>query len=256
MKAAPYLDRVSLRPGAEPDPDCYPGSLPFLRDFDLRLDGAVTFFIGENGSGKSTLIEAIAQLCGLPVAGGGRNELSDRYAPHASSELAPILRASFRRRPSDGYFFRAEFQAHFATLLEQRRADPDFLGNPYARYGGRSLHSRSHGEAFLSMFTAWMNPGIILMDEPEAALSPQRQLALLVQMAALARTGTVQFIVATHSPVLMTFPDAVLLSFDHGQIERTRLEDTDHYQITRGILDNPGQYWNHLIQDDGDDRSG
>ncbi len=250
MSPPPFLQHVLLRPDVELDPTCFPTSLPFVRQLDLRFENSTTFFVGENGSGKSTLLEALAELCELPGGGGGRNERADLRAPHAHSELAPLLRAGFKRRPRDAYFFRAEFQAHFASLLEERRANPDFGGDPYARYGGRSLHTRSHGEAFLAMFASWMAPGIILMDEPEAALSPQRQLALLVQMARLARAGNVQFVIATHSPILLTFPDAVLISFDGGAIRPTRLQDTAHYQITRGILENPDRYWQHLLRNE------
>lgn len=245
----PYLKRVTLRPEGVPDESRFPFNLPFVRDLDLTFTTAVTFFVGENGSGKSTLIEAIADLCRLPVSGGGRNELDAAHGPQRESELSPALRASFLRQPRDGYFFRAEFQAHFATLLEQRRADPDFVGDPYARYGGRSLHTRSHGEAFLEILTSWMAPGIILMDEPESALSPQRQLTLLVRMAGLARRGDVQLIIATHSPILLTFPGATIFSFDEGAIAKVRLEDTAHYQITKGILDAPQRYWRHLVRD-------
>src|SRR5688572_12828047 len=185
MTPPPFLQRLSLRENTELSRDEFPGNLPFVRSLDLRFTNAVTFFVGENGSGKSTVMEAIAAVCGLPTGGGGRNELAGMRAPQSQSELAPFVRGSFKRRPPDGYFFRAEFQTHFATLLEERRADPDFWEDPYARYGGRSLHTRSHGEAFLAVFSAWLNPGMILMDEPEAALSPQRQLALLSQMAKL-----------------------------------------------------------------------
>ncbi len=250
MSSASYLQRVYLKPDVELDPATFPASLPFVHSLDVRFQTSVTFFVGENGSGKSTLIEAVAALCRLPVGGGGRNELADHQSPHNRSELAPVLRAAFKRRPKDGYFFRAEFQAHFASLLEQRRSDPDFLGNPYTRYGGRSLHTRSHGEAFLAMFATWMTPGLILMDEPESALSPQRQLALLAQMSTLARSRDVQFIIATHSPILLTYPGATLLSFDGGAIKKTCLEDTSHFQITKGILDAPERYWQHLGRDD------
>jgi len=250
MSSAAFLQRVFIRPDAKLRDDEFPGTLPFIRDLDLRFTEAVTFFVGENGSGKSTVAEAIADLSGLPVGGGGRNELADLRAPHGRSELAPFLRAAFRKRPRDGYFFRAEFQAHFASLLEQREADPDFLGDPYARYGGRSLHTRSHGEAFLSIFSSWMTPGLVVMDEPEAALSPQRQLSLLTQMARLVRRGDAQFVIATHSPILMTFPGATLLHFEAGRIEPTRLEDTSHYHITKGILEHPERYWQHLSRED------
>lgn len=192
-QSPPYLQRIFLLPETELDEAAFPGCLPFVRGLDLEFAAAVTFLVGENGSGKSTLLEAIAELCGLPVGGGGRNELADTRTPHARSELAPSLGARFRRKPRDGGFFRAEFQAHFATLLEERAADPDFYGSPYAAYGGRSRHTRSHGEAFLEVFTSWMGSGagILLMDEPEAALSPQRQLALLAQMAPMASGGQV-----------------------------------------------------------------
>lgn len=243
-----FLERVYLRPDTELDPTTFPGSLRYARQLDLTFASAVTFFVGENGSGKSTLIEAIAALCGLPVTGGGRNELA---SCQTHSELAAFLRAAFKRKPRDAYFFRAEFQAQFATLLEQRRADPEFIGgDAYARYGGRSLHARSHGEAFLAMFASWMQPGIIIMDEPEAALSPQKQLQLLAQMANLAHTGGAQFIIATHSPIILTFPDARLLSFDGESLQPTRIEDTSHYQITKGILEHPERYWHHLLRDD------
>lgn len=246
----PFLQRLSLKENVELPRDGFPGNLPFVHTLDIRFTSTVTFFVGENGSGKSTVMEAVAAMCGLPTAGGGRNELADQKAPHARSELAPFLRGAFRRKPPDGYFFRAEFQAHFASLLEERRADPDFRGDPYARYGGRSLHTRSHGEAFLEVFTAWLNPGMILMDEPEAALSPQRQLALLSKMAKLAQSGGVQFVVATHSPIILTFPNATLLSFDGEHIKTTRLEETSHFHITKGILDAPQRYWKHLLTDD------
>lgn len=250
MSAVPFLTEVAVRPDAKLDRTAFPTCLPFLPGLALRIATRVTFFVGENGSGKSTLLEAIASLCGLPVGGGGRNELGARQAPHSKSELAPFLQGTFKRKPRDGYFFRAEFQAHFASLLEARSKDPDFTPDPFARYGGRSLHTRSHGEAFLEVFRSWMQPGIILMDEPEAALSPQRQLALLVQMANLCRTREVQLIIATHSPIMLTFPGATLLSFDGDELAPVRLEDTAHYQITRGILQGPEQYWRHLLSEE------
>ena len=252
MTGVPYLERVSVRDEKTPEDGrgSFPFNLPFVDGLDLTFTTPVTFFVGENGSGKSTLIEAIAELCRLPVSGGGRNELGAGHGPEARSELAPVLRAAFRRQPRDGYFFRAEFQAHFASLLDQRKADPDFPGNPFARYGGRSLHTRSHGEAFLAMLVNWMAPGIILMDEPESALSPQRQLTLLASMAKLTKPGDVQFVIATHSPILLTFPGATIISFDHGQLHPIALEDTAHYQITKGILSTPERYWKHLLGDE------
>jgi predicted ATPase len=136
--------------------------------------------------------------------------------------------------------------AHFADMLDDRRDDPDFLGDPYGRYGGRSLHARSHGEAFLALFMNRLDEGLVMMDEPESALSPQRQLELLVRMSVLVDRGRTQLIIATHSPILLTFPGAEILALDDGPLRPVRLEDTTHYQITRGILEHPEHYWKHL----------
>ncbi len=246
MIPVPYLIGVSVVPDRIPPGGGYPFTLSFVRQLDLRLESPVTFFVGENGTGKSTLIEAIASLCRLPVSGGGRNELAGRHGPDAVSPLAPALRPAFRRRPPDAYFLRAEFQAHFASLLDARDEDPEFLGNPYGRYGGRSLHTRSHGEAFLAILEHRIREGLFLLDEPESALSPQRQLVLLAQMWGQVSAGKSQFIVATHSPILLTFPGADLVTFDGGTLARVKLEETSHYQITRGILHHPDSYWKHL----------
>jgi predicted ATPase len=219
----------------------FPFDLPFVRGLDLGLDQPVTFFVGENGSGKSTLLEAIADLCGLHVAGGGSGDL---YTAHeANSELARALRPRFRHRPRDGFFFRAEALVNFATLLDERKRDPDFLGDPYMRYGGKSLHLRSHGEAFLEVFQHRIEDGLFLLDEPEAALSPQRQLTLLYLLRDRVERGRAQFIIATHSPILLTFPGAVIVDFDGGELRPIALEETRHYQITRGILERPERYW-------------
>ena len=185
----------------------------------------------------------------MPVSGGGLNELSARHGPEMQSALSRVLRPSFHRQPRDGYFLRAEFHAHFASLLDERAADPDFLGDPYARYGGRSLHARSHGEAFLALLQHRIARGLYLFDEPESALSPQWQLALLALMHDLVRRGDAQFIIATHSPILLTFPGAELVGFDDPALPRVMLQDTSHYQITRGILNEPDLYWRHLREE-------
>jgi predicted ATPase len=183
-----YLERVFLRDELRADQVEFPLSLPFVRNLSLRFTNAVTFFVGENGSGKSTLLEAVAALSGLPAAGGSLNERAQEYAPETESALYPYLRPAFRLRPRDGFFLRAEFQAHFASLLDQRNHDPEFRGDPYARYGGKSLLSRSHGEAFLAVMEGFRS-GLFVLDEPEAALSPQRQLALLAHIARLVARG-------------------------------------------------------------------
>jgi predicted ATPase len=233
--------------------EVYAFNLPAIRTLDLRFLRPVTFFLGENGTVKSTVIEALAELCGFPSSGGGRNEFGARHGPESEAALTTALRPAFRKRPRDGYFFRAEFQAFFASLLDQRKQDPDFLGDPYSRYGGRSLYTRSHGEAFLAVLQERIGAGLYLFDEPESALSPQRQLTLLAHMAELVDEGQTQFIVATHSPILLTFPSAEILSFDGEKIHSVKLEDTPQYQITKGILDSPERYWKHLKSSSGKD---
>jgi predicted ATPase len=243
----PYLLGLKLVAERLVSTDSFPFNLRFVPALDLQFKVPVTFFVGENGSGKSTLLEAVASLCRLPVAGGGRNEISTKHAPEDESSLANVLRPSFRRQPRDGFFLRAEFAAHFASLLDDRKADPWFFGDPYERYGGQSLHTRSHGEAFLSILQNRIHDGLFLLDEPESALSPQRQLALLVLIHDLIERGKAQFIIATHSPLLMTYPGAEIISFDGSHLRSISLEETSHYQITRGMLEHPSQYWKYLL---------
>lgn len=248
----PYVAYVTLKDESPLDTDSFPGSLPFTRNLHLEFDGPVTFFVGENGSGKSTLLEAMAVLACLPISGGSMNESGANHAFAERSQLANSIRLAFIKQPKDRYFFRADTQAHFASLLDQRRNDPNFYGNPYMGYGGRSLHEMSHGEAFLAVMQNRFDHGLFLMDEPESALSPQRQLTLLALMHSLVRTGQSQFFVATHSPILLTFPGATIISFDEGRLERIALEDTTHFQITRDLLTNPEMYWRHLAASDSE----
>ncbi|MCA9058062.1 MAG: AAA family ATPase [Planctomycetaceae bacterium] len=132
-------------------------------------------------------------------------------------------------------------------MLEQRQADPDFDGSPYTRYEGRSLHQMSHGEAFLSIMHNRFDQGLFLMDEPESALSPRRQLTLLALIHKLVNAGQSQFVIATHSPILMTYPGARLICFDEGTLTPIDLKDTSHFQITRDLLNHPEICWLHLV---------
>lgn len=242
----PYLTGAYLVPERVADFGVFPFSLPYVRDLSIDLDRPVTFFVGENGSGKSTLLEALAEIAGFPSAGGGAADLY--RSDLESTTLAGALRPRFRHRPPDGFFFRAENLVQFASVLEERQRDPDFIGDPYARYGGRSLHTRSHGEAFLSVFTGRVERGLFLLDEPESALSPQRQLALMMVMRRQARLTGAQFIVATHSPILLTYPGAAILDFDAPGLPAVRAEDTAHVTLTRDILASPEAYWRRLDQ--------
>ena len=250
---APFVEYVTLNPQAAIDGGRFPGSLPFVAGLRLEFDCPVTLFVGENGSGKSTLLEAIAVLAGLPATGGGTNELDAGHGPAEETPLADLLRLAFTKRPRDGYFFRAELQAHFASLLDRRKNDPDFADpkkDAFRRYGGASLHAMSHGEAFLAVMQHRFSEGLFLLDEPESALSPQRQLALLALMDDLVHGGKSQFIIATHSPILMTYPGAKIINFDDTRLPSIAAADTAHHQITRGILNHPESYWKHLRTND------
>ena len=246
--SVPFL--VGLRVVSErlPEERPFPFNLSFLPALDLQFDAPVRFFVGENGTGKSTLLEAIASLSRLPVSGGSRSELTNAHGPEKESSLSRVIRPAFRQQPKDGFFLRAEFAAHFASLLEEREKDPSFLDNPYRIYGGRSLHTRSHGEAFLAILQNRFEKGLFLLDEPESALSPQRQLALLTLIYDLVSAGDSQFIIASHSPILMTYPNAQIVSFDDKNLRGIALEETSHYQVTRGILEHPEGYWKYLSE--------
>ncbi|MBD8840120.1 AAA family ATPase [Paenibacillus sp. CFBP 13594] len=235
-----YLRSVELLSAKIENRDQYPFDIPAIRSLErLEITNNVTFFVGENGSGKSTLLEGIAHQCGFNTAGGGRN---NTYETHASeSSLGNYLRLAWLPKITKGFFMRSESFYQFASHVDEM---PESL--PY--YGGRSLHEQSHGESFLSLFVnRFSSKGIYLLDEPEAALSPARQLSLLRILHDL--SGTSQFIIATHSPILLGYPGAEILSFDDNHIQEVVYEDTDHYQITRSFLENRDRMLNELFKD-------
>ncbi|QBI04799.1 AAA family ATPase [Pseudoduganella albidiflava] len=223
-----------------PDFERYPFSLPAVRHLDkLTFHPAVTFIVGENGSGKSTLLEALAVALGYNAEGGSRNFNFGTRASH--SQLHEHVRiARGYRRPRDGYFLRAESFFNVATEVER-------LGIPLDSYGGRPLHEQSHGESFMALLThRFGGQGLYLLDEPEAALSPQRQLAALARIHQLVKGGS-QFIIATHSPILMAYPDARIYACLPDGLRRTDYEDTEHYQVTLDFLRNPRRMLDTLL---------
>lgn len=236
-----FLKRVKLLKEDSHNSSVYPFTIPALRQLnELDFKKPVTFFVGENGSGKSTLMEAIADICGFNTAGGGRNNTYDLEASEAA--LSDHIRLSWLPKVTNGFFLRTESFYHFASHI-------DDIGSIQA-YGGRSLHHQSHGEAFLSLFqNRFGGKAIYLLDEPEAALSPQRQLTFLRIIHDLEKSGEVQFIIATHSPILLGYPGADILHFSEGGIRSVDYEETEHYQITRGFLENREGYLKHLFQD-------
>lgn len=244
-----FLRKITLLREEVPDFNTYPFTVPAIRGMDtLDLDSEVTFFVGENGSGKSTLLEAISYKCGFNTAGGGRNNIYDVDSSHAA--LGNYIRLSWLPKISQGFFLRAESFFHFTSHLDQlAKEDPTI----YQGYGGRSLHDQSHGESFLSLFlNRFSGKGIYILDEPEAALSPARLLAFMRVIYQLVSNGNSQFIIATHSPILLGYPNAKIFSFDSNVIESVRYEDTDHYQITKGFLNRKERYLEELFFNDED----
>ena len=245
MEDTGFLREVSLRRDLVPSWDAHPFSLPAVRTLDrLALNPKVTFLVGENGSGKSTLLEAIAVACGLNPEGGSPNFRFSTRGSH--SELHRALRVSRGTdRPRTSYFLRAESFYNVASEIE--RLD-EGSGSLLAAYGGVSLHEQSHGESFLALLTNRFGPhGLYLLDEPEAALSPQRQLAALVRFHDLVEAGS-QLIVATHSPILMAYPDAWIYRLSEGGIERAAYEATEHFRVTRAFLADPARMLRELFR--------
>lgn len=222
----------------------YPFSIPAIKSFyQIEFRSNVTFFVGENGSGKSTLLEAIAHQCSFNTAGGGRNNVYDVLA--SESVLADYIKLSWMPKITNGFFLRAESFYHFASHID----DVDDTG--FRSYGGCSLHKQSHGESFLALFmNRFKGKAIYLLDEPEAALSPSRQLAFLRILHELTRSGDAQFIIATHSPILLGYPNSVILSFDDGEINEIDYEMTDHYQITKYFLQHREKMLSDILDND------
>lgn len=226
----------------------YPFDLPAVRAMNaVALHPSVTFLVGENGSGKSTLLEAIAVAAGFNAEGGSRHFRFSTRASH--SELHEYLRLiRGPRAPNDGFFLRAESLFNVATEVERLGVDDS--------YGERPLHEQSHGESFLALITnRFRGEGLYLLDEPEAALSPMRQMSLLAIVRRLAQAGS-QFIVATHSPILLAYPEAAILQFGAAGIERVAYEETEHYRVTRDFLNRYPRMLDVLFGDDaaGDGR--
>lgn len=241
----PFLREVVLLRDKVTDWSIFPFSVPAVRSLDaLPLHPKITFLVGENGSGKSTLMEAIALAVGLNPEGGSQNiRFSTRPSESNLHEALRVVRGA--RRPRTSFFLRAESFFNVASVV-------DNLGVADS-YGGKSLHEQSHGESFLALVNERFGAdGLYLMDEPEAALSPQRQLALLTAFDRLVQHDRSQLIVATHSPILLAYPEARIFSLDERGIAEVEYEKTEHYALTRDFLLNRERYLRRLKADDGD----
>ena len=240
-----YIRSVTLKENAAELCEDYLFQIPAIEQLgELEFTSPVTFFVGENGSGKSTLLEAIAVAYGFNPEGVSKNFHFSSAATHSS--LYKALRiAKGPIRPRDGFFLRAESFYNVATEVERLNdVSPVSL---YDSYGGKSLHCQSHGESFLSLILhRFWGKGLYLLDEPEAALSPARQLSLLSRMGELVREES-QLIIATHSPILMAYPDAQIYVLGENGITLTPYQETEHYFITKEFLQNPQRMLRELL---------
>lgn len=257
---APYLKKISLLP-ERADREAFPfNHLRFLTDeFEMSFDRPITLFVGENGSGKSTLLEGIATLAGFHPYGGsqqhqlhgrrswddeeeeaGERDEDDHEAEPPGRVLMNALRPAWLPKVTTGFFFRAESFFNVATYLDEE-------GRPRA---DGPLHQMSHGESFLSLFKDQLGggrPSMYLLDEPEAALSPARQLVFACLMRRWEEEGNVQAIIATHAPILMAYPGARLLEFRRGRIREVDFEETEHFQVMRAFFADPRGYLEDII---------
>jgi predicted ATPase len=236
---APYLKRIWLDPERVPDRDAYPFCLPFLRDgFELSFDRSFTIIAGENGTGKSTLLEGIAVMAGYDEAGGGKGYSAVDHSNALEvmgGDLSEALRASWLPKITSGWFFRAESFFSVARYLDEAGQGSKFGPPDYLSY--------SHGEGFLRFFEErCQKQGIYIFDEPESALSPSRQIEFLKLMRRMDASQHCQVIMATHSPMLMAYPNARLLRLSKYGLETVTIEQTDHYKVMREFCADPARF--------------
>jgi len=244
--AGGFIQAITLLTDRIDDDRRYPFTIPAVRDIGTPdLHAKVTYFVGENGSGKSTIVEGIAVAAGFNAEGGTKN--FNFHTRRTESDLCEAIQLRRGvRRESDGFFLRAESLYNVGTEIEElERVDPGII----AAYGGKSLHEQSHGESFLALMkNRWGNPGLYILDEPESALSPQRQLSLLSLIHEHVKEKRSQFIISTHSPIIMAYPDARIYHLSQDGIRHIAYEQTEHYRITRDFLEHREAYLRHLLK--------
>lgn len=248
MRSDQYFIGMRLKRNNIPSFEDYPFNLPSINTLnELEFHPNVTFFVGENGMGKSTLLEAIAVAAGFNAEGGSLHFNFSTYDSHSVlDEYITLIKGV--NRPTDGFFLRAETFYNLATTIEELDSAPGSGPSIIDSYGGTSLHEQSHGESFWATFIhRFRGNGIYLLDEPEAALSPMRQLSMLSRIHDLVQEGS-QFIIATHSPLLLSYPGAKIIEFSDEGAQETSLEETSHYQIMKQFFDDKDRMLHYLFK--------
>ncbi|MBP7331439.1 MAG: AAA family ATPase [Firmicutes bacterium] len=242
-----YIRYIELDRDNVPSFSEYPFNLPAIRDLQsLSFHPKVTFIIGDNGSGKSTILESIAVAYGFNAEGGTKNFNFTSRATH--SDLNNFMRVvKGTKKPRNGFFLRAESFYNFASNIDDLDREMSFGPPLIESYGGRSLHEQSHGESFFAVFlNKFSGEGIYILDEPEAALSPSRQMSMLSRMHELVCEGS-QFIIATHSPIVMAYPESLIYQIREG-FEKVSYEETEHYQVMSSFLNNREKMLSILLE--------
>lgn len=243
-----YIRGVYIKKDLISSYDHFPLNLPVIRNFqELMFHPSVTYIIGENGMGKSTLLEGIAIALGFNPEGGTLNFNFSSYDSH--SNLDKYLRlVKGVNRPKDHFFFRAETFYNVATNIEDLDKEPSPGRRIIDSYGGKSLHEQSHGESFFAAFIErFQGNGLYILDEPEAALSPLRQMSMLARINELVNQGS-QFIISTHSPIIMAYPTAKIIQLTEVGMSESALEDTNHYSIMKQFFEDKDRLLHHLFQ--------
>lgn len=250
-----YLRAVELT--GELPKDSYLNTLPVIKAFKrlgkIEFLSPVTFLVGENGTGKSTLLEAIAVAMGFNAEGGSINFTFSTNDSH--SELWQYIDTVKGFASRDGYFLRAESLYNLASDIDEMDKLPSFYPRIIESYGGVSLHKQSHGESFLALVqNRFFGNGLYILDEPEAALSPMRLLTLITEIDRLVKNNS-QIIIATHSPILMAYPDADIIELSENGICKVQYTETEHYKVTKQFLDNPQRMLKYLLEENGQNKA-
>lgn len=242
-----YIKRVTLKEETEAAGHLFPLNLPLFQAFhEMEMHPNVTFVVGENGTGKSTFLEAVAISLGFNPEGGTKNFSFSTYDSHSDlHEYLRVARGAYR--PKDSFFFRAETYYNVATHIEELDREPGG-GKIIDSFGGTSLHEQSHGESFFSAFMErFGGKGLYILDEPESALSPLRQISMLSRMDELVRDGS-QFLISTHSPLLMAYPHAWIYEISEEGMKKVKVEETEHYQVMRQFFEDKDRLFHHLFE--------